>query len=148
MRQVPTAVLVALVALTAFTSAPHGQKAEARPKNQLLGTWKQLSGKFNGKVFRPPEGTTLIKHVTPTQFMFVDFDKNGQITDAAGGSYTLTADRYDETPVYSIGDFHGLKGKAQSFAWKVEGNRWFHSGTLSSGLAIEEVWERVDRLLK
>ena len=143
MRQFPIAVLVSLVGLATVTagySTAHGQKVE----NKLVGTWKQVSGKFNGKEFRPPEGTTVIKHVTPTQFMFVDYDKNGQITDAAGGSYTLTANTYQETVAYSIGDFHGLKGKTQSFAWKVEGNRWFHSGTLSSGLTIEEVWERMD----
>ncbi len=143
MRQFLIAVLVSLVSLAPVTSGystAHGQKVE----NKLVGTWKQVSGKFNGKEFRPPEGTTVIKHVTPTQFMFVDYDKNGQITDAAGGSYTLTANTYQETHVYSIGDFHGLKGKTQSFVWKVEGNRWFHSGTLSSGLTIEEVWERMD----
>jgi hypothetical protein len=147
MRQRASAVLVALVGLATVTSGfsiTHGQKAEVRPENKLVGTWKQVSGKFNGKEFRPPEGTTLIKHITQTQFMFVDVDRDGRIVDAAGGPYTLTADKYEETALYAIGDFHGLKGKTQSFAWKIEGNRWFHSGTLSSGLTLEEVWERIE----
>ena len=112
MRHLPMAVLAALVALTVVTSGGsplQGQQKEARRENPLLGTWKQVSGKFNGKEFRPPEGTTLPKHVTPAQFMFVDIDKDGVIRDAAGGSYALTASTYAETNTYSIGDFHGLK---------------------------------------
>ena len=148
MRQMSMAVLVSLLAVAAFTSrrstADDSTKTEARAENKLVGTWKQVSGKFNGKEFHPPAGTTLIKHVTPTQFMFVDYDKDGKITDAFGGPYTLKGDQYEETPVYGVGDVHGLKGKPQSFTWKVEGNKWHHSGTLSGGLTIEEVWERVE----
>jgi hypothetical protein len=149
MRLMSMAVLVSPVAVAAFTSgsstADDPKKAEARTENKLVGTWKQVSGKFNGKEFRPPAGTTLIKHVTPTQFMFVDYDKDGKITDAFGGPYTLKGDQYEETPVYGVGDFHGLKGKPQSFMWNVEDNKWHHSGTLSSGATIEEVWERVQK---
>lgn len=147
MRRNAMAALPIVVALAAFVpgcSTADAQRDEARPANELLGTWKQVSGKFNGQDFQPPEGTTLIKHVTPAGFMFVDVDKDGQIRDAAGGSYTVIGDTYFETPTYATGDFHGLKGKTQRFTWRVEGNRWFHSGTLTSGLTIEEVWERVD----
>jgi hypothetical protein len=31
-----------------------------------------------------------------------------------------------------------------SFECKVEGAKWYHNGALSSGLTIEEVWERVE----
>jgi len=152
MRQISMAVLVSLVAVAVFTSvhstADNPKDAEARTENKLVGTWKQVSGKFNGQEFRPPAGTTLIKHVTPTQFMFVDYDKEGKVTDAFGGPYTLKADKYEETPVYGVGDFHGLKGKTQSFTWKVEGSKWHHTGTLSGGVTIEEVWERVEKVEK
>jgi hypothetical protein len=37
-----------------------------------------------------------------------------------------------------------IKGKPQSFDCKVEGSKWYHNGTVSSGLTIEEVWERVE----
>ena len=54
---------------------------------------------------------------------------------------------YEETPEYGLSsDFEGIKGKVQSFKWRVDGNKWFHDGKLSrSGLTIEEVWERVER---
>ncbi|HEU4387226.1 MAG TPA: hypothetical protein VFV34_05475, partial [Blastocatellia bacterium] len=146
MRQISMAILISLVVVAAFpperSTADDPRQAEVRTDNKLVGTWKQVSGKFNGKEFRPPAGTTLIKHVTPTQFMFVDYDKDGKVTDAFGGPYTLKGDKYEETPVYGVGDVHGLKGKTLSFTCKVEGNKWHHSGTLRGGATIEEVWER------
>ena len=45
-----------------------------------------------------------------------------------------------------LGDtFDLIKGKAQTFKCKVEGNKWHHDGKLSNDLTIEEVWERVER---
>src|SRR5262245_8939751 len=106
MRQISMVVLISLVVVAAFTAerstAADPRKPEARTENTLVGTWKQVSGRFNGKEFRPPVGTTLIKHVTPTQFMFVDHDKDGKITDAFGGSYILKGDKYEETPLYGV----------------------------------------------
>jgi hypothetical protein len=78
--------------------------------------------------------------------MFVDFDKDGKFIDAFGGPYTLKGEKYEETLEYGVGEvFKMLKGKPQSFSCKVEGAKWYHNGTLSSGLTIEEVWERVDK---
>jgi len=152
MRQISMAVLVSLVAvatITSFTSwrstADDSKKAEAMTGNKLVGTWKQVKAKFRGNEVKIPEGTTQLKHITPTHFMFVDFDKDGKFIDAFGGPYTLKGERYEETLEYGVGDvFKMLKGKPQSFECKVEGNKWYHNGTLSSGLTIEEVWERVE----
>jgi hypothetical protein len=150
MRQIPRAVLVSLFAIVAITSgrsaADEPKKAEAKPENKLVGTWKIVSAKYDGKEIQFPEGTTTLKHVTPTQFMWASFDKDGKVDLALGGSYTLKGEKYEETPEYGVGDLlQSLKGKPQSFKWKVEGNKWYHSGKLSSGLAIEEVWERVEK---
>ena len=119
--------------------------AVAKSENKLLGTWKSVSAKFGGQEYKFPEGTTTLKHVTPTQFMWTSYDKDGIMTRAAGGTYTLKGEAYVETPEYGMsGDFDIIKGKAQTFTWKVEGNKWFHNGKLSNGLTIEEVWERVE----
>ena len=148
MRQISIAVLMSLGFLGGVTAARStagdATKADARTHNSLVGTWKQVSSKFNSKEFRPAAGTTLIKHVTQSQFMFVDYDKDGKINDAFGVPYTLKGDKYEETALYGVGDFHGLKGQTQS-TWKVENNKWYHSGMLSSGAKIDEVWERVEK---
>lgn len=153
MRHISMVVLVSLVAVAAFTTFTSGRstadapkKAEAKTENKLVGTWKMVKAKFGSKDFKIPEGNTQIKHITPTHYMFVDFDKDGNVFDARGGPYTLKGDRFEATPEYGLSEnFNVLKGKPQSFTWKVEGNKWYHNGTLSSGLTIEEVWERVEK---
>ena len=138
------AVIIAL-AITA-TARPAEQKADAKSVHKLVGTWKLISAKYGGEESKFPEGVTTVKHVTPTQFMWATYDKDGTVTRAAGGAYTLKGEVYEETPEYGISsDFDLIKGKAQTFKWKVEGNKWYHNGKLSNGLTIDEVWERVEK---
>jgi hypothetical protein len=121
-------------------------KKDGKLQEKLIGTWKMTSAKYGGKEFKFAEGSTTIKHVTPTQFMWATYDTDGKVTRTAGGSYTLKGDDYEETPEYGISnDFDIIKGKAQTFKCKIEGNKWYHNGKLSNGLTIEEVWERVEK---
>jgi hypothetical protein len=121
-------------------------KGDSNSANKLVGTWKLVSANYGGEEHKFAEGTTTVKHVTPSQFMWASYDKNGKVTRAAGGDYTLKGDVYEETPAYGLSsDFDVVKGKAQTFKWKVEGNKWHHNGKLSNGLTIEEVWERVEK---
>jgi hypothetical protein len=139
------AVIVAL-AVTAATARSDEPKGDAKSDNKLVGTWKMVSAKYGGQEFKLPEGVTMVKHVTATQFMWASYDKDGKVTRAAGGGYTLKGEVYEETPEYGISsDFDLIKGKAQKFKWKVEGIKWYHNGELSNGLTIEEVWERVEK---
>jgi hypothetical protein len=149
MRQITMTVLLVLVAAAAITqarsAADEPKKAEAKPENKLVGTWKLVSGKQGGQDIQLPEGLTMLKHVTPSHFMWAIYDKDGKVMSALGGPCTLKGEDYEETPEYGIGDFEQLKGKLQSFKWKVDGNKWYHNGKLSSGLTIEEVWERIEK---
>ena len=150
MRQITMIVPLALALAVAFRPAPSAadepKKADAKPANELVGTWKRISAKYDGKESRLPEGFTQLKHVTPTQFTWVLYGEDGKVVAGIGGSYSLKGDEYVETPEYGVGEvFDQLKGKQQVFKWKIEGNRWRHTGKLSSGLAIEETWERVEK---
>ena len=138
------AVLFAVAATHALSEEP---KSATKNENKLVGTWKLVSAKHGGNKFEIPEGNTHVKHVTPVQFMWAWYDKDGKVTSALGGSYTLKGEAYEEVPEYGVGEglLETLKGKTQSFKWKIEGNKWHHTGTLSSGLTIEEVWERVEK---
>lgn len=134
----PLALLVACAAPVAADDPP---KPEA-----LIGTWKLVSGKYGDQEVTPPPGIGMLKHVTPTQFMWLTHGEDGTISRAGGGPYTLKGDAYEELPEYGLGaDFELLKGKPQTFTCKIEGNRWHHTGKLSNGLAVEEVWERVEK---
>jgi hypothetical protein len=149
MRQIAIGVLALAVAvpfMSVRSPADEPGKAEAKPENKLVGTWKLVSGKQGGQDIQLPEGLTMLKHVTPGHFMWAIYDKDGKVMSALGGPCTLKGEDYEETPEYGIGDaLEQLKGKPQQFKWKVDGNKWHHTGKLSSGLTIEEVWERVEK---
>ena len=132
--------------LTTYPSTADEPKGGPKPQNPLVGTWKLVSARYGGREITFPAGTTHIKHVTPTQFMWATYGEDGKVTRAAGGNYTLEGDAYTETPEYGLsGDFDIIKGKAQSFKYRVDGNKWYHDGKLSNDLTIEEVWERAEK---
>jgi hypothetical protein len=129
--------------LRTLTAAGDDAKTEEKPPHKLVGTWKLVSAKYNGEEFQFPQNLTILKHVTPTQWMVVIYNQDGVVTRATGGHYTIKDDVYEETPEYGIGPaLDLLKGKVQSFTWKVDGNKWFHNGKLSIERTVEEVWER------
>ena len=141
---------LALICTAAFVVTGHAAdepaKDKPKPGNMLVGTWKLVSGKYGGQDFKFPEGTTMLKHVTPTQFMWATYDKEGKVFRAAGGSYTLKGETYEETPEYGFSDdFDTIKGKTHAFKAKVEGNTWHSNGMLANNLTIDEVWERVEK---
>jgi hypothetical protein len=139
-------LICAAAFLMAVRAADEPVKDKAKSGNMLVGTWKLVTGKYGGQEAGFPEGTTMLKHITPTQFMWASYDREGKVFRAAGGSYTLKGETYEETPEYGFSsDFDAIKGKTHAFKAKVVGNRWHSDGMLASGVTIEEVWERQDR---
>jgi hypothetical protein len=126
-------------------AAPAGADGP-RDGHKLVGTWKVAAARYGGREVKWPEGTTTVKHVTPAQFMWATYDKDGKVTQAAGGPYTLQGDDYAETLAYGVGAvFERYKGLALPFKCKVEGGKWYYTGRTPDGTTIEEVWERVER---
>ena len=150
MRAVAITVLVLAVAFALVPGRSRAEEAKgAAPKAQqqhpLVGTWKLVSAKYGGNASELPARMTMLKHVTPSQFMWARYDKDRKVSGAAGGGYKIDGDKYAETPEYGMGaDFDEIKGKTHAFTWKVEGAKWYHNGTLAGGFTIEEVWERVE----
>jgi hypothetical protein len=139
------AVIMALAAIGVAVGADE-PKADAKGEQKLVGTWKVVSAKYDGKEVKWPEGTTTVKHVTPTHFMWATYDKDGKVIQAVGGSYTLKGEDYAETPEYGVGAvLEKIKGKTIAFKCKVEGNKWNHTGQTGGGRTLEEVWERVEK---
>jgi hypothetical protein len=139
-----TGVIIAVGILAAFPRADQQQET-AKACATLVGTWKIATAVYGGEERKFPTGRTTLKHVTPTQFAWLTYGADGIVTRTAGGGYTLKGETYEETPEYGFGsDFEVVKGKAQTFACRIEGNKWYQKGSLSNGLTIEEVWERVE----
>ncbi len=133
--------------LTLLAGLGTGISAARRPSSapnaaSAVGTWKLVSAKANGKAVDVPAGTTVLKHVTPTDFVFVYYTPQGLITVAGGGRYTYNGTRYAESVEYGVGE--GMApyiGKTQEFTLRIESGRWYQSGTETDGTAVEEVWE-------
>jgi hypothetical protein len=144
MRKFAAAAL-ALFAVGLVT-ADETTKETTNTSHKLVGTWKLVSGNYGGQDFKFPEGTTMLKHVTPTQFMWATYDKDGKVFRAAGGYATLQGDVYKETPEYGISsDFDIINGKTHVFKATVEGNKWHSEGKLANGQTIDEMWERLEK---
>jgi hypothetical protein len=137
-------VLIMVVIIAAFPRANPKPEA-ARACSTLVGTWRLVTAKYGGSEYSFPAGTTTVKHVTPAQFLWASYGTDGNITRAAGGGYTLNGETYQETPEYGLStDFGVIRGKAQTFTCRIDGNKWYHNGSLSNGQTIEEVWDRVE----
>ena len=143
------AAAVAVIALAALDPpirlAADEPKGEGATANKLLGTWKLVSAKYGGRESTLPQEATTLKHVTPTHYTWLTFDKDGQATRTQGGPYEFDGEVLKSTPEYGMGPgFEPIKGKVQSFKIKFEGDTFFQAGTLSTGTTLEEVWESVE----
>jgi hypothetical protein len=117
------------------------------PEQQILGTWKLVSAKYGDNEFKVEDLGTTLKHVTSAQYMWLSYDDQTKlISRAGGGAWSLKGDLYVETGAYGLGaDFAQTREKDHSFTLRIEGDNWFHNGSLANGLKIEEKWERIKR---
>jgi hypothetical protein len=127
-------------------SAQDHPRTKAVVADQQVGTWRLVSFKYGDAIeFTDfPKDHVKLKHVTPTHFVWILYSAEGkQVERTAGGTYTLAGHAYTEQLEYGLGeDVMPLVGQEQKFTCKFVGDKWYHSGALSSGLKIEEVWQR------
>jgi hypothetical protein len=144
MKRLFLGAALALLGLGAIATLRADDDNDKALHAKLVGTWRMASAKFGGQESDLPQMSVTFKHVTPAGFMWLSHDKDGLITRAAGGTYTLRNGKYTEKIEYGMGDdFEVIKKAKISFTCKVEGDKWNHTGELPNGTTIEEVWERV-----
>lgn len=137
------AALAGVAGLSTAVAVTSDPSAAWAPQT-AVGSWRLVSAKANGKITDFPAGTTILKHVTPTDFIFVYYNAQGLITVAGGGKYRLEGRHYEEAVRYGIGEgMAPLIGTTQVFTLRIEGGRWYQTGKETDGTVIEEVWERV-----
>jgi hypothetical protein len=146
MRGIRTRILMGLVLLLggiAALAAP----GDPISKDRLVGTWRLQSAMYGppgNQISYVPKEQVHLKHVTATHFTVITYEgESKKVTIAGGGPYSLQGSAYKETVDHAMGSLANLLGKEQSFTLKMDGDRWTHSGTLSNGQQIEEIWERV-----
>jgi hypothetical protein len=138
-----------VLAILAATQFNHGAAAQTDPeksRGKLEGTWELVSYKYvEGTPFRDvTKDHREIKLMTGSHFVWVSYDvRKKKPTSVGGGRYSLEADKYTEELDFADKRSEDLVGKPQSFKATIEDDRWLHSGVLSNGLKIEEIWRRV-----
>jgi hypothetical protein len=102
-----------------------------------------------GRKVEIPQGTRVLKLLTPTHFIAVTHNADGEVSRlSGGGNHTSRVTRLRRSPslpsaahmIWSVS-----REKSRSFRCKIVGNKWYHSGTLSNGGTIDGEWERVEK---
>ncbi|MDR1516622.1 MAG: hypothetical protein LBS52_00735 [Dysgonamonadaceae bacterium] len=111
----------------------------------LKGTWKAVSSSGNTL----PEGFTNIKMITPTHFIWIMSDKDGNIVSGSGGTYTAKDGVYTETILYTLPGMKNWKGKKGVYKYEIINGKLTISGELefdeNKKVKNEEVWENIDK---
>jgi hypothetical protein len=138
-------LFITVIALL-FGADLFAQQQAPKSSTNHLGTWLLVSGKYGDAGESPlPKDERHVKIITATHFLWVIYDdKNRLISSSMGGSCNRQGDKYTETIEFFLPEsMRPYLGKKQEFTIRVEGDKLYQSGTLSDGLKIEEVWQRV-----
>jgi hypothetical protein len=142
--------IVGIVAIAALVVAVglRAQQESKKTSGSHLGTWQLASFKYgtNQPGFTDvPQNERRIKLITETHFTWVEFDATTKkVSGSAGGAYSLSGNTYAESIDFGLG-MDTYIGQKHVFTIRVEGDKFFLSGSLADGLKIEEVWHRVKR---
>jgi hypothetical protein len=126
---------------------PETKKAAADVARSLDGAWRLVKALDpTGQLRELPPGIEMTKLVVGGRFAWV-VAQHGRALAGGGGTYSQTPTTYTETYSYAVGqNQQGLVGSTTRFTWRLEGDKWYHKGTIRVGQQqqqIDEVWERV-----
>jgi hypothetical protein len=142
-----TIMSIALLIALMVAFGTRAQPESTTNTGSHLGTWQLASYKYGEakEGFTDyPEGQRRIKLITDTHFTWVEFDVATKRAEGmAGGACSLVGDTYTESIDFADLGMAPYLGAKHTFTIRVEGDKFFLSGSLADGLAIEEVWERV-----
>lgn len=122
---------LAVLALASFSSIP-----------SLKGVWVYSGGVYNGKPENAPSEYTMQRKYTDDSFAAYAYQKGYKTQKYEAGNYTLTADSCMEKQTFSSQP-SGLLGKTVHYAYTLKDDELILSGTLPTGMVVEEHWKRV-----
>ncbi len=113
-------------------------------KSEIQGTWEMVSYKYGGDSVLLPNHGKHIKIITDTTFCWVDVGNPlSLVTDAAGGTYSLSGNNYIEYIEYGGREMLPYVGKEQKFVVTIKNDTLHLKGSLSTGEKIEEIWAKL-----
>jgi len=131
--------IAALIALIAGIQV----QAQQTPKNgseSIMGTWMIITSKIDGKLTDDSgdasSGNRRFLMLTDSHFVYGQIDPSTMKIKKFlfGGSYTLKDNQYTENLEPG--------GKKASHTIRLDGDKLYKSGSLTTGVPCEQVWER------
>lgn len=130
------------------------ERVDAKPsddtKGKLFGTWNLISYKNAEDTLRTeyPAFVGYIKLLTPTHWLYVKYNKEGdEIMGIGGGTYSVSGDRYLEKISFFYPPNTNWIGTTATFTWKMQGeDHWRIVGKVNGRnediYAVDEAWQR------
>ena len=113
----------------------------------IMGTWKLISLKQGAKeiIISPEDSIQRLKYITKSHFVWIQYLKNTRvIRNSAGGTYTFKGNDYIENHEFVGFGSMDFLNKIYAFKVYIIDNKMYLSGLLSTGIYIDEIWQRLD----
>lgn len=121
--------------------------ADSGNKKSLMGTWDLISyrEKADGSMIEYPDFIVYMKLITPTHFIWVKYDNEGdQIYASGSGPYRYDGKQYVEVLEVTYPQASPVNGLQIEFTPNVNANKWIHKKVIvtkvSDDIFIDEVW--------
>jgi hypothetical protein len=108
----------------------------------LTGTWQFNGGIYNGKRDTASLQYTMRRVYTSKNFNAYASQKGYKTERYEAGNYRLKGDTCFETQTYSSRPSQAM-GKTIAYLYAIKNNELILSGTLPSGMVVEEHWKKV-----
>lgn len=127
---------------------------EIEGAQMIQGTWELLTYKDNaeGLDLSYPDFVNYIKLLTPTHFIWIQYNDEGdEISGAGAGTYSYQDEKYTESIQVLYPTGNPLRGSDVTFTCVVDGSRWTHKSTEGEGgqaspLFVDEKWAKIGSL--
>ena len=129
-------LLLAVLVLCGCSGLKRSLRAPAA--DAIAGTWELVSPGMSE--YRQ------IKMLTGSHFVWATYERGtGMLVASAGGAYEFDGRTYIERLDFgSEALLLELIGRDQVFTAKLEGDEWYHTGTLTNGIEVRELWKRLE----
>ncbi len=138
------------------------QRVTAQPNSNdlnVIGSWELQSYRESDSEARMeyPGFIQYIKHITPTHFIWIKYDTEGdQVFESGAGTYTVDNDKYIESIKMMYPSGSGTVGTDIEFTYEMEDSLWYHMGYVNrinineegsprEDLLIDEAWKRIEK---
>jgi hypothetical protein len=124
----------------------------------IEGTWelKTYRDAANAATLEYPSFVKYLKHITPTHFIWVKYNGEGdEVLEAGSGRYSIDKEKYIENIAMMYPAGTETVGTKIDFTYMLSGKTWNHMGYVNTidrnnkskpkvDLLIDEVWKRVE----